>query len=214
MATNFISVFVACGLWFGLPQRDHAWWVGFVGGLGCYGIGMAVTHSLLSNHREATDNNKDKWPTMSSIWYELSFGNIVKLRDRIEPGIGGSLPFIWCFLVKQFIPHALIVLFINLARAKTGDGESTFGHYGGYVNQPYQVLGMLTFFFALFLFIIGLIVPQIYAPFALSDDTAVDSLNTTKDVDAVDGSGGKDGINKVASEEEEEIAPKPTVSEA
>ena len=38
----------------------------------------------------------------------------------------------------------------------------TIGHYGGYVTEPFQILGILTFVFAASLFTIGFVFPQAY----------------------------------------------------
>jgi len=54
------------------------------------------------------------------------------------------------------------VLFLNLCAAENGAGN-----YGNYEIRPYQILGLLTFIFAIFLFFIGLLVPEIYEPLAL-----------------------------------------------
>lgn len=41
MAANFLSVFLACGLWYGLPPKasgdTDAVWAGFIGGFMMYG---------------------------------------------------------------------------------------------------------------------------------------------------------------------------------
>jgi len=80
----------------------------------------------------------------------------------------GDVPFLWCFLIKQFIPHVLIILFINLATSKRSNGDPLFGNFGGYENQPFQALGILTFVFTLVLVIVGVIFPQLYETLALA----------------------------------------------
>jgi len=117
--------------------------------------------------------------TWESIWWELSFGNIVRLRNRIQPVIG-AVPFLWCFLIKQFIPHILIVLFINLATSKNENGDPNFGNYGGYEKQPFQALGILTLVFTLVLVIIGVIFPKIYETLALAQ---VDDYDANDDAE-------------------------------
>jgi hypothetical protein len=160
VCANFLCVFVACGLWFGVDIENAAW-SGFAGLICTYLAGMAVTAHFLKI-RLAQDDQY----TWKSIWWELGFGNIIRLRDRIVPMIG-PVPFIWCFLIKQFIPHILIILFINLARSETGTGDAIFGGYGGYEDTPFQVLGILTFAFALVIFLIGVFFPKLYEPLAM-----------------------------------------------
>jgi len=161
VGANFFSVFVGCALWFGV-KGEHAAWSGFVGLIVTYSCGIFVTTFYLSQ-RLAQDDTY----TWRSIWWELSFGNIVRLRNRIQPVIG-DVPFLWCFLIKQFIPHVLIILFINLAASERTNGDPLIGNYGGYENQPFQALGILTFVFTLVLIIVGVIFPQLYETLALA----------------------------------------------
>jgi len=163
MVANFGAIFLGCGLWFGLPNDNkQAVWGGFVGAISWYLIGVAFTGYLLKKRLAA--DTEGKW-TMKSLWWELYFGNIVALRDRMQTQIG-RVPFVWCFLMKHIIPHLLIILFINLAQSTNDDGP-LFGNYGGYETKPYQVLGILTFVFTLFVFAVGVIFPDLYAPLAL-----------------------------------------------
>ncbi|KAL3931612.1 MAG: hypothetical protein SGARI_004163 [Bacillariaceae sp.] len=164
MMANFGSVFLACGLWFGVDNTNgQAVWAGFLGLFGFYFCGLGVTYYFLKK-RLAEDTTGEQ--TMKSLWWELYFGNIVALRNRMQRYIG-RVPFIWCFLMKHIIPHLLIILFVNLAQTKTADGKHLMGGYGGYPMQPFQVLGILTFAFTLFLFLLGLAFPGLYAPLAL-----------------------------------------------
>jgi len=72
------------------------------------------------------------------------------------------VPTSWCYVIKFFVPHVLLILFINLALSKTSNGLPTFGNYGEYVALPYQVLGVLTFAFVAALLLIGLFFPGVY----------------------------------------------------
>lgn len=162
MVGNFGAVLVACGLWFGL--KENAVLGGFLGLILVYLVGVAVTwHFLKELLASDTDN---RWTSMKSLWWEVYFGNVVALRDRIQEYVG-AVPFLWCLLIKHFIPHLLIVLFINLAQSKNVDGDPVMGNYGGYPTWPYQVLGILSFAFTLFIFLVGLVFPKLYAPLAL-----------------------------------------------
>lgn len=161
---NFGAVFLACGLWFGLDNTDRtAVWAGFVGYFLWYFAGLGVTWYFLKKRLAEDDEGKH---TMKSLWYELYMGNIVALRNRMQRYIG-HVPYVWCILMKHVLPHLLIILFINLAQTKTAEGVSLMGGYGGYPTTPFQVLGILTFAFTLFLFLLGLAFPNLYAPLAL-----------------------------------------------
>jgi len=154
MATNFFPVIIACGLWFGEGTEV---WTGFVALFVGWFIGLLVTHCFLM---ERMSLKPDHW-SIKSIWWECAYGNISRLRNQIQPIIG-PIPFIWVILIKNFVPHVLIVLFVNLCASNNGAGN-----YEGYAIQPYQVLGLLCFIFAIFLFFVGLLVPEVYEPFAL-----------------------------------------------
>merc|ERR1712025_129653 len=158
---NFGAVVVGCILWYTLPV-DIAVWGGFVGFFLWYFVFVGITLHFMSAHVKASDG---KW-TMMSLLYEVYFGNIVALRDRMKEVIGG-VPFIWCVLMKHFIPHVLIILFVNLAQTKNDDGKPTLGNYGAYPTTPYQVLGCLVVAFTLVLFLVGVFLPDLYAPLAL-----------------------------------------------
>lgn len=162
---NFFSILVACCVWFGVPG-PNAVWGGFIALIGSWLVFAELAVIFLAfnmkNHPDST------WNEM--LW-ELSFKNVFDLKERIEP-VTKWIPGIWCILIKQFLPHLLIVLFINLAQSKTSDGVPVFGNYGGYPDDPFQVMGILTFLFALFLVTIGLIFPKVYFPLALPEGHA------------------------------------------
>jgi len=65
-------------------------------------------------------------------------------------------------LIKNFVPQACIWLFFNLLTSSKGAG-----HYGDYPIRPYQILGLLCFILAIFLFFIGLLVPEVYENLAV-----------------------------------------------
>jgi solute carrier family 6 GABA transporter-like protein 1 len=152
MIANFGSVFLACGIWFGTQSV----WGGFVALFVWYLIGIAFTGLFLV--LKMNESEGISWPDM--LW-ELSFKNMFDLKDRIEPVVGW-IPRIWCLLIKQFIPHVLLILFINLAQSKTDDGEPSFGGIYGLPTKPFQIIGILCFAFALFLFSVGLLIPSFY----------------------------------------------------
>ena len=123
MVANFGSVVLACGIWFGVSKDDGGVWGGFLALIAFYLAGLAATAVLLKKRME---EDPDKW-TWSSILWEISFKNVVDLSERIKP-IVGYYPMVWNILVKQFIPHVLLILFVNLAQSDNGSGESVLGH--------------------------------------------------------------------------------------
>ena len=197
LLANFASVFIACGVWFGARSV----WGGFLALFGFYFIGLGVTYYfLLQKQKETRDP-----PAMCTMVWALAFRNIYRLRDRIKPVVC-HIPDVWCILIKQFIPHILLVLFINLAQSDTDAGEPIFGNYGGYVDTPYQVLGILTFSFALFCCVLGLLFPQAYHLLTLPPGHA--ALYPDPDDEHAD----KMGSNSSASEEDEDEKVVPTLA--
>lgn len=162
---NFGAVVLGCILWYGIESRA-AIWAGFVGFIGWYFLFLGVTHYYI---KQVLANDTDNRWTMKSMWYEVYFGNIVALRDRIQVQIG-HVPFVWCLLMKHFIPHVLIILFVNLAQSTVtiDDLEKPLlGNYGNYPVAPYQILGILVVVLTLVLFLGGVLFPDLYAPLAL-----------------------------------------------
>lgn len=102
-----------------------------------------------------------RW-TWNSMTYEIHFKNIVTLQSDLS-GVVGYLPFAWALLVKFFIPPVILVLFGLSCDAENANGQKVFGHYGGYVSSPYQVLGILCVVFTGFLFVSSLVAPKMYA---------------------------------------------------
>uniref|UniRef100_A0A7S4AC14 Transporter n=3 Tax=Pseudo-nitzschia australis TaxID=44445 RepID=A0A7S4AC14_9STRA len=159
MMANFFPLLIACGFWF----DNHDLWIGFIVWVGGWVLGCLVTHVFLM---ERMVQQPEEW-TVGSIWFECAYGNISRLRDQIQPVIG-YIPFIWVVLMKNFIPQVLVLLFVNLCASPGGAGT-----YGGYAIRPYQLLGLLSFIFAIFLFLVGLLVPEIYEPLALPQTKVV-----------------------------------------
>ena len=162
---TFGSVTFACILWFNL-ESDSAVWAGFLGFLLFYAIGMLYTVYLMRKKIQA--ESLGSWALRSMV-YDLLFRNMMDLREDLS-SIVGPLPIVWAVLVKFFIPPILIVLFALGCDAKNEvTGEKIFGHYGGFPTAPYQVLGVLTVTFALFILLSSLAVPRIYEVFTKQD---------------------------------------------
>ena len=179
------------GLWFGL-KNDHAVWAGFVGLVVFYLACLSICLVFMKKEGMLSKNGL----------YELYFANMFDLKKELQPVIG-HVPTIWCILIRHVIPHLLLILFINLARADNAAGESLFGHYEGYATWPYQVLGILTAAFAFFLFLIGVAAPKTMAWLDLPDEKKLwKSGKSIKKVDIVEDEeedGGK--ADKFDSEE-------------
>lgn len=198
MFTNFGSVILACGLWFGL-NNDNAVWGGFVGLIGSYLVGMAIVLYLLKKKRDA---NPGKW-TWKKILYEISFRNVMTLKKELSTVVG-YVSTAWAVGMRQLIPHLLLIAFINLAAADNADGKSLFGHYSGYPMWPYQVLGILCVVFVAMLFLIGLASPHVYEgfdvtvrgpikPMEVEDDESVEGMALSKTI-SLNTSGGQDEV--------------------
>lgn len=119
-----------------LVRSQNAVWGGFVALFLVYFAGLGFTWFFLKKKME---EEPGKW-TWKSIIYEISLRNIMELRAQLSSTIG-FLPNIWAYMMKQFIPQVILILFINLAQSNNDDGDSLFGNYGGYADWPFQILG-------------------------------------------------------------------------
>lgn len=154
LVTTFGSVVFASALWFGLEQ--DATLGGFLGLVLFYAMGMAGVVYLLVR-KESDESIIDQLK-------ELTFGNMCEFKEKLEPVIG-YIPWIWCILIKHFIPQVLLILFVNLACSKNDVGETNLGHYGGYAMRPYQALGIFVIVLSVAVFLVGLFAPDVYDPF-------------------------------------------------
>mmetsp|Transcript_12620 Transcript_12620/g.24240 ORF Transcript_12620/g.24240 Transcript_12620/m.24240 type:complete len:654 (+) Transcript_12620:123-2084(+) len=186
--TNFASVFIASVLWFSIPEPSAALAAGFATLGGIYVAGMATTAFLMS---QKMANEPGTWTSSSAMWWDLGFGNVMHLRERLADDIG-YLPTIWAYMMKQFIPHVILILFINLALSETDEGKSVFGNYGGYRAWPFQYIGYGAVLFAGFLFILGLVFPDAYNGLTLTDDKAHIAEDKLK---AMEGKGSSEDDN-------------------
>jgi len=159
---NFGAVVLGCIFWYAI-KSSAAVWAGFIAYFAWYFAWLGVTYYFMLKHIAA--QTVTTWTT-SSLMYEVYFGNIVALRDRMQAVIG-KVPFIWCLLMKHFIPNILIILFVNLAQTEQEPGKPLLGNYGDYPVTPYQVLGIIVVAFTLFVFLVGVFFPNVYAPLAL-----------------------------------------------
>lgn len=170
MATTFGSVLFACIFWFAL--ENHAIWAGFVALILSYGAGMCITVVFLNGH-----GGEGSLPSRLS---RLAFGNMQDFKKKVEPTIG-MVPTVWCVLIKHFVPHVLLILFINLAvSTDTETGKPTFGTYGGY-STMYQVIGICMFGLAVTIFLVGAILPDLYE--RLDTHDGVLGMDEVKDSD-------------------------------
>jgi len=168
-SANFISVLVACAVWFGTGNKDNAVWGGFVALFLTYFFFLGLTVFFL---KKKMAEEPDKWSSLGDIFWELSFRNIMELREKLSSTIG-FLPTIWAYMIKQMIPHVVLILFINLAQSTTENGDPLFGNYGGYIPWPFQIIGYGTVIFAFGLFSIGFAAPDLYSGLTLLDEKAI-----------------------------------------
>jgi len=176
MMSNFIPVLISCWLW---SNDTYADWVGYAASVVFWSFGLIFTHYFLW---QRVKQEPGRW-TLRSIWYECAFGNIGRLRDQIQP-IVGYIPFVWMPVIKNLVPHTCIMLFFTLLSAPSGAGN-----YGGYSVRPYQLLGLLSFIFAIFIFLIGLLVPEVYEPLALPQTKVIlsgASLSEERETDNIE----------------------------
>lgn len=173
--TNFLTIIAACCVWFGMDNTDNAVWAGFVTLFVFYGTGITITYFLLKSHCCTNDKN------LNDAIYELSFKNVMDLRAELSKSVGW-LPTLWAVMMKQMIPHVLLILFINLARSENKVGESQFGNYGDYVAWPYQCIGIACVLVAAVFFLVGLIAPQAFEGADLTTmNTATEGKNIEDD---------------------------------
>ncbi len=155
--TTFGSIVTACGVWFGIPEVGV--WDGFVTWFVLYLAGMGVTIFLLKKTRDSMpEEQKKSW---KELFYILYFKNVQDYVEKIKKQVG-YIPFIWGVLIKHVMPPILIVVFVLGAVATNSEGQSLFGHYGGYVAWPYQVLGILAFCFTASTILVGFAAPSLY----------------------------------------------------
>lgn len=121
-----------------------------------------------------------------------------------------STAWIWAFALKNLIPQILLILFINLCQSENDAGDPLFGNYEGYINWPFQVVGILCVAFAGCLILVGLAMPVLYEPYdipykkKLAAAAALEPQKGDEEEPAVkDGSASGEDKEEVAVEEEE-----------
>mmetsp|Transcript_6076 Transcript_6076/g.7719 ORF Transcript_6076/g.7719 Transcript_6076/m.7719 type:complete len:626 (+) Transcript_6076:127-2004(+) len=159
--TTFGSVTVACICWFGFKSNTTI--LGFIVLFLLYGIGMI---SIIKKMQENDWNVKEEL-------YSLFMDNVLELTHELETTVG-KIPTVWPFLLKHFIPQVLLVLFINLVFSETAEGETEFGHYGGYLTWPFQIVGIFVVLLVSIVFLIGSLKPDTYNPLASVDERDLD----------------------------------------
>lgn len=199
MFTNFGSVILACGLWFGL-DRDSEVWAGFVALIGCYVAGTAVTIFFCSLKMK---QDPEKW-TWGSILYAVGLQNAMELREELE-SICGYMPWIWAFAMKHFIPQVLLILFFNLAWSDNSEGDPNLGNYEGYVKVPYQMVGIMLVCFVFLTMLVGLFAPALFEPFDLTTIEMAPAKTAAGESD--DSYHKEDEVDAVAEEEDIAVAP-------
>lgn len=197
MVTTFGSVIVACVLWFGLSNADTALWAGFVGLVACYAIGMTFVFCLMSKKKQT-----DPSLTWKGMCYDLFMKNVLDLRNDLSETCGFTPGHChttaWAFLIKHFIPPVIIVLFSLDADTDTTDADGNtvkkFGHYAGYVNWPYQIIGILTVVFTGFLFFSSLVFPRMYDALQPAEEDPEDTVFKANSFAVEEMAAAKEGV--------------------
>eukprot|EP00586_Coscinodiscus_wailesii_P000231 CAMPEP_0172481156 /NCGR_PEP_ID=MMETSP1066-20121228/6801_1 /TAXON_ID=671091 /ORGANISM="Coscinodiscus wailesii, Strain CCMP2513" /LENGTH=631 /DNA_ID=CAMNT_0013243169 /DNA_START=161 /DNA_END=2056 /DNA_ORIENTATION=- len=165
--------------WFNLSE--NAMLIGWMVVLGGY---VAMSILILISLSGAKHNNPER--TTGSLLYELVFGNIFDMCDDFSQ-IVGHLPKWWGLIIKHVLPPLLLVLFINLASAKTGEelDKPLFGNYGGYIDWPYQIMGIFVVALTLAIFVIGVVCPDAYLFMVPAEIEATSEMEMKKVEDEV-----------------------------
>lgn len=199
LAANFLSVVVASGIWFGVPPENGGVWGGFVALVSIALVCLAVTCYILWKKAKEDDATHSFKEMLGAV----TFKNMMLMKERLQPHIR-FVPWVWCFLIKYFIPHILIVLFVNLAASETDQGEPVFSGYGGYSTTPYQVLGILLFVFVTVLFLVGFAFPNLYKFLDLTNrEVVVEDDKLLDPTVRAATNGGEDEESNDKSDEEE-----------
>jgi len=162
MMGNFVPVLIGCVFW-GMKDR-FPYYYGFMCIVILWPFFLVMTHYFLMQRMA---KQPGRW-TVRSIWFETFFGNVVRLRDELQPVIG-NIPFMWAFMLKYCVPHATILCFFELLTSPTFGA----GTYDGYAIRPYQLMGLLCVIFVAFLFVVGVVVPEVYEPLAVPQTKVV-----------------------------------------
>lgn len=104
IGTTFGSLVLASLCWF----VKHSVATGFVVLFLLYGSGIGYCYVMLKDRQEKS-TNKDE-----CTLYDLYMENVQDLTTELESSVG-PIPKSWPFLIKHFIPHVLLILFVNLA---------------------------------------------------------------------------------------------------
>jgi len=160
--STFGSLLLAALCWFILG----ATLTGFVVLFLFYGFGVLYCYEQIKKLQ--ADLPKQEHTTRVAL-LDLFMGNVNELTSELEKSVG-PIPKAWPFLVKHFIPQVLLLLFINLACAKTDGGNPIFGHYADYAVWPFQAVGIFVVLLVSCVFTIGLGRPDAYQLIASEDE--------------------------------------------
>jgi hypothetical protein len=154
LLASFGSVILASLVWFGVAGNT------FLLGLVCfvvvYGMGVYYCYEKLDRME-----NTAVGFTMQVLCDEIIMGNILDLRADLETS-AGSIPYAWAVLMKHVIPQVLLVLFFNLAFAKTDRGQWELGDYADYRVWPFQTIGLALVLIVLVIVGVGLVKARLF----------------------------------------------------
>jgi SNF family Na+-dependent transporter len=157
MASTFGSILLASLVWFGVAGNTAA--LGFFCLFVVYGSGIYYCWNKMKENVNIVEGR-----TMESMRHTLLMSNIVSLKDELSTSIG-YIPNAWAVVMKHVIPQVLLVLFFNLAFAKTDAGNFQFGDYKGYSGWPFQFLGVCCVLLVFGIVIVGLAKTDIFKGF-------------------------------------------------
>ena len=172
MFTTFGAFIFASGFWYGLDK--NAVWAGFVALIVFLVVGHIAVYYFCNKAAQERDMS------LKDVVYTLTMENVVALKDRLSTNIS-PLPTTWALMIKYILPPILLMCFINLCAAKNEDGKSVFGNYSGYVNAPYQIIGILIVVLTMVIFTSGVLFPDLYRKLVRDEiSEAVAELNDKK----------------------------------
>ena len=174
MVGAFGSVILGCIFWFGVESGDNTA-NGFIAFFAVHIIAALVVAILLKPMVE-------EGSTLLATIYDLNMGNVLEFKDFLENGTGVKLWWIWAAFIKHVLPPALLVCFANLAQSETASGDSMFGYYGGYVNWPYQGIGVIIVCLTGLFISLSMLFPGVYDNL-VTDETlkSIKETNEAKD---------------------------------
>lgn len=164
--STFGSLLLASLVWFG--SKGNSVVLGFVCLFVFYGMGMTYVRHKINGMVDVAEGQ-----TPDSFWHQLTMGNIIQLKTELENSVG-YIPHAWAVMMKHVIPQILLVLFVNLAFAKTDYGDWELGSYGDYLTWPFQFIGVAEVFFVASIVLLGIVKADLFEGLVQTEGKAED----------------------------------------